>query len=283
MQRHLPPGLRARTSKTGVTRYYLKIPNEDREIALGADQRLALNQWQHYRLTCFVQAHSVDNLVRLIDCFMHCSVPTREQRARLSLLRQSDTLRQYFLDIGNPKIVDSLPSCEAYLQSQGSGRRHRAGAEVYLFIHIWHWAQAVSLLPAKLACPWRSQTVVTARQHDIHRELMDAIHVLRTASAIESNDRSNHPRHPRQIEAARQEIAAQLVSDGRGDLARHLRSLDSSALEGILSPDVATPSAGPASRLVLSTKRTERLRALRLGVDRNRAERIDMASHVARR
>ncbi|RQH05003.1 hypothetical protein [Paraburkholderia dinghuensis] len=273
MKRQLPPGLRARTTSSGNTSYYLKPPGTNREMPLGQDQPKALQKWQQSRLERFLQQHPVTNLVTLIDCFVECAIPVRKPEERPALLRQSNALRQYFVVVGNAP-PENLPSGQnAYLEYHGPTRRLRAGAEVYLFCHIWRWAQRAAVLPAERPCPWHSGELVARVQRDIWDELTETIRQLRALdqqlpSFEAQQDRAQPAEHQHQL-------ASLLIADGRRDIARHLRSLTKIEFATLLSRVEGSPTVAPKSDLILGTRRAIRLKALRQDVLRTRSKPCD--------
>jgi hypothetical protein len=274
MNQHLPPGLRMRTSRAGVACYYLKLSGQEKEIALGPDKREALNRWQQHCLARFARDLPVDGLVRLIDCFIECAIPLRDPDARPALQSQAGRLRQFFLSLGNPRPGDPLPSTEAYFEHQGTARRHRGGAEIYLFVHIWSWAQRAGLLPTETPIPWRSDTVAVARRQEISNELGEAVRVLRNMNPAEADIGDDAARDQRPLKALQQQIAAQLAAEGRRDLAQHLRSLDGTALKAVLFNE-SVRTVESASSLILGAQRSDRLRALRREANQARRQTPD--------
>ncbi|WP_233874455.1 phage integrase Arm DNA-binding domain-containing protein [Paraburkholderia adhaesiva] len=269
MKHNLPPGMRARTTSSGNTSYYLKHPDTNREMPLGDDKSKALQTWQLSRLARFLQQHPVTNLVTLIDCFVECEIPVRKPGDRPALLRQSNTLRQYFVAIGSTYPENSPPDQDAYLEYHGPARRLRAGAEIYLFCHIWRWAQRADVLPAGRPCPWHSGDVIAALKGDIQDELIEAIRQLRALDHPLSSSDAQHDR--RQSVAYQHQLASQLIADGRRDMARHLRSLTKIEFDALLARVTDSPPAGPESGLILGTCRAIRLKVFRQNGPRNRS------------
>jgi hypothetical protein len=262
MRHQLPPGLRARTTSSGNTFYYLKRPGTGSETPLGPDRCSALKQWQQSRLAAFVEKRSVSDLVTLIDAFILCAIPARDPADRPALLKQSAALRQYFLEIGNPRSDHLSVDQDAYLKHHECTRRHRAGAEIHLFLHIWSWGQRNALLRDDAPCPWDSRTTVVSRQTEILNELRDAIHQMH-ASGPDNAGAGKPSRHPDALTALRQRIAAQLTADGRCDMARYLRQLPLAQFHALLSGLKRSLTAPPESELLLNTARATRLQKLR--------------------
>jgi hypothetical protein len=249
-------------TSSGNVFYYLKRPGSGSETPLGLDRRSALMQWQQSRLAAFVAERSVSDLVALVDVFVACVIPAREPGDRPALLRQSAALRQYFLEIGNPPPEFLSGDQDAYLEHHGPTRRHRAGADIHLFLHIWSWAQRNALLSQDVQCPWDSCTAIASRRNEILSELRDAIHEMhasdpKDAEAVEAS------RHKDTLNALRKRIAAQLVCDGRPDMARHLRQLPQAEFGALLSGLEGLPTPPSKSRLRLGTARAVRLQKLR--------------------
>jgi hypothetical protein len=261
MKRLLPPGLRARTAASGNTFYYLKLAGANGEMPLGQDWRQALKEWQRHRVAQFVLDRPINDLVTVIDCFITCSVPAREPDDRPALLRQARALRRYFFDIGNPAPGIPLPAENAYLEHRGPARRYRAGAEIYLLLHIWNWAQQNGLLRRDIRRPWDSRTIVAARERALSNELREAVLQVRSPDPQEAADEG--PQNRALPEAIRRQIVSQLVADGRHDMARHLRSLTATEFHELLSNLGGAPSLAAKSNLVLGTQRAIRLQTLR--------------------
>jgi hypothetical protein len=262
VRRHLPPGLRTRITKAGVTFYYLKLSGQDREIALGTERSDALDQWQQHRLARFTQNRPVNSLTRLIDCFVDCAVPLRDLADRPALLRQAAMLRSYFDGLGNPQPGDPIPGADVYLEQHGTDRRNRSGGEIYLFVHMWKWTQRKGLLPAETECPWCTRTVADTRKQETFGELWEAIRVLRQKSLPAVGSVSEIATEPPSAKMHQHQIAAHLAADGRPDLARYLRSLNNGALEVLFSGEYTMESDSSAS-LTLGSRRIDRLRVMK--------------------
>jgi hypothetical protein len=261
MKRYLPPGLRARTAASGNTFYYLKLAGANGEMPLGQDRRQALQEWQRHRVAQFVLDRPSNDLVTVIDCFITCSIQAREPDNRRALLRQADALRRYFFDIGNPVPGIPLPAENAYLEHRGPALRYRAGAEIYLLLHIWNWAQQSGLLRRDIPCPWDSRTIVASRERALSNELREAVLKVLNPDPQEAAD--DAPQNRALLEAIRRQIVSQLVADGRPDMARHFRSLTAAEFHELFLNLGDATSLAAKSNLVLGTQRATRLQALR--------------------
>lgn len=269
MNNELPPGLRVRKSKAGIARYYLKLPEQSNEMPLGANRREAINSWQQFRLKRWTGEHLMNGLVNLIDCFTECAIPIHDPDGRRALQNQADRLRQYFLNLGDPRLNDPIPGVETYLDHQGTARRLRSGAEIYLLAHIFGWGRRVGLLPEDTANPWPSEAIAIIRREQILDELREAVRLLLNANPPGTGVSGDDASARLALKALQQKIAAQLVADGRRDLARHLRSLNGAALERVLCAE-SVSCVVPDSSLILGTQRSERLGVMRLQVTQTR-------------
>jgi hypothetical protein len=272
MNNELPPGLRVRKSKAGIARYYLKLPEQSNEMPLGANRREAINSWQQFRLKRWTGEHLMNGLVNLIDCFTECAIPIHDPDGRRALQNQADRLRQYFLNLGDPRLNDPIPGVEAYLDHQGTARRLRSGAEIYLLAHIFGWGRRVGLLPEDIANPWPSEAITIIRREQILDELREAVRLLLNANPPGTGVSGDDASARLALKALQQKIAAQLVADGRRDLARHLRSLNGAALERVLCAE-SVSCVVPDSSLILGTQRSKRLGVMRLQVTQTRRAR----------
>ncbi|SDJ14676.1 hypothetical protein SAMN04487926_1354 [Paraburkholderia steynii] len=301
-RKRLPPGLRSRTQASGKTYHYLKTASGVKETPLGPDLGTALQYWRDHALDRYLGERNVSSVLVLIEAFITAEIPIRMMSEVPFLQRQARALAAFFLDMGTTGLTAPFPSAEAYFAYRGPRYAIRAGAEIRLFIHIWGWAQRLSLMKARAPCPWSSGLVWDwVRQH-VLCELADALRQFASAASLpaqapspqdgiaasnylasekleessipDSRSGSHAPRtiaDQHEIDAFLARAARQFAADGRPDLAREVRRLSRAEVRKVI--DLMPGSAGTlqtGAELILGTSRAARLEVMRLATKAKR-------------
>jgi hypothetical protein len=299
----LPPGLRARRQSSGTTYFYLKTDLTPKELPLGKNRETALDSWRTYKLKSCLNGDLPSSVFTLLEIFRLAEIPIRVPKSRPTLLRQVASLEDFFRLSGNPTLIDSWPDAEAYYRFRGSRFEIRAGAELRLLIHVWRWAQKLSLVTNEHVCPWTSDTVKVHIRQNVLRELADALLAIAPkigllshydtsardhfATNAHSHERasssagiavgfgfststnqiqSNGPNSHNGIKSSTllRDAAEQLTKDGRRDLAREVRRLSSAELEEVLTLVCESTESMPGdARLLLGMGQSTQLAAVK--------------------
>lgn len=272
--KELPPGLRARRQSSGALYFYLKTVATRKELPLGRDREAALNAWRDHMLTQFLDGCTPVYILTILESFRLAEIPLRNPQLRPTLHRQIAALENFFNLAGNPALISPWPNIDEYYRFRGSRFEIRAGAEVRLFVHIWGWAQRLSLVRKELVCRWSSDPVRARTRQDVLREVGAALlciachngltspedspstkqlapcvqsHGDPTAGSTTHAALSSMPVYTTQTGIAThasiddivaqvflRHAADQLTSDGRRDLAREVQQLPLNELQTVL-------------------------------------------------
>ena len=174
-KRDLPLGLRQRKQNSGKVHFYLKTAAMQKESPLGPHLEAALVAWRNHMLELYPVNREATRILTVLGTFRLVEIPIRDTRSRPALQKQISALENFFMKYNNPELTAMWPATEAYFDFRGHSHELRAGAEIRCLIHVWGWAQKLSLIAPNQACPWVGKVVGDRVRLAVRRELCDAL------------------------------------------------------------------------------------------------------------
>ncbi|WP_321931647.1 hypothetical protein [Paraburkholderia guartelaensis] len=254
MANRLPKGLRRRSGRDGKVNYYLKLADGVRELRLYGDLDCVLAQWRTHQIAGTLQGADVVHISDLLEMFEKCEIPVRrivEGEQCSYLIGQVRALIAFFKEHGNPGLFSRVPPAGDYLLWRGASHVYRANGEVRLLNHVFRWARLHTSIPIGES-PWEGASPDEKLREETLKEVGTAMAFYRLELRADVN-----------LVALREHSIKQLKLDGRPDLAEALRKLTVNDVQCALALAAKAMAEGSAPKMILGTRRSARLHALR--------------------
>lgn len=254
MTNRLPKGLRRRSGRDGKINYYLKLADGARELRLYGELDCVLAQWRTHQIAGTLQGADVVRISDLLEMFEKCEIPIRKivEGVQCSyLIGQVRALIAFFKEHGDPEFLSRVPPAGDYLLWRGSSHVYRANGEVRLLNHVFRWARLHTSIPIGDS-PWEGTFPDEKLREETLKEVGTAMAFYRLELRADVN-----------LGALREHSKKQLKLDGRPDLAEALRKLTANDVQCALALAANAMAEGGAPKMILGTRRTARLQALR--------------------
>ncbi len=173
---NLPPRMRARVQKSGVTYYYYDTGGKPRrEIPLGNDYIAAVRKWSELEADNSCSPTKLITFKDVSNRYLKEVLPLKAPRTQKDNLIELEWLLKFFNDPPAPLEAIKPENIRAYLDWRGKTAKVRANREKALFSHIWNMARAWGITDKANPCAGIKGFTETGRDIYVEDAILKAV------------------------------------------------------------------------------------------------------------